>query len=93
MNSEGLAPWTRNSRTQGWEGSARFRPYPEPGETLIQLGQPTQLVQHRDIGMKHSSIHCSFNIGLGLSNRNRRRYFLGFSLPAPVFFFSGLTNR
>ena len=60
VSFEGVASWTRNRMcTQGGEGNTRFRPYSEPGKTLTQLGQPTQLDQHRDIGMKQLSFHCS----------------------------------
>ena len=78
----------KNSGAQGGEGNIRFRPYPEPGETLTQLGQPTQLDQHRDIGMKHSSFHCCF-IGMGLRNRNRfrnRKHFSWLFTPDAFFF-------
>ena len=51
---------------EGGEGNTSFRPYSEPEKTLTQLGQPTQLNQHRDIGMQHPSFRCSLKF-----NRNR----------------------
>ena len=55
---------------QGGEGNTRLD-CSEPGKTLIQLGQPTQLNQHRDIGMQHSSFPRSFRleiVGIGIGN-------------------------
>ena len=73
---------------QGGEGNSRFRPYSEPGKTLRQLGQPTQLNQHRDMGMKHSSFHRRhLTSGIGLRNRNRRQ--ISWILFRPVLFLIG----
>ena len=85
---EGLAPYGQETlRAQGGEGNTRFSPYSEPGKTLMQLGQPTQLNQHRDIGMKHSSFYCSFlRLGIGLRNRNRAHFsWLSFRSGLPIF--------